>query len=267
MIKSYFYINKPAFFKFLFLGLLTCIIFYLTADVLHCDDGLIPVNDSYYYDGLIPVNESHVTTAYNTSCWENNYHNRTEQIAYPIFRDGQPIYQAYNEGIQATSQGYRYEVGGGSGVININATNYSMSGRPVPLEYIGEDIQGNPLYSYTYPTSTSSTQLGEIHPVANEVINNKYYKVDWPQRKVHFEEATLYQKLANKAKSTVLKRLVKYNEPTSQRRERRDARDRAMWEEKWARRANEAHRDYEKRKAVYESQRQRESYRKVNRFD
>jgi hypothetical protein len=61
--------------------------------------------------------------------------------------------------------------------------------------------------------------------------------------------------------------LVKYNEPTSERLERRDAINRAMWEEKWARRANKAHRDYERRKAIYESQRQRESYRKVNRFD
>jgi hypothetical protein len=59
---------KSTFLKLLLIALVVFISFFLTAGVIHCDDGLIPVNELYYYEGLIPVNESHyVTTSDNTS--------------------------------------------------------------------------------------------------------------------------------------------------------------------------------------------------------
>ena len=54
-------INKyiPSIFKLLFVILVTFLVFFITGDVIHCDDGIIPVSQSYDYEGLIPVNESH----------------------------------------------------------------------------------------------------------------------------------------------------------------------------------------------------------------
>lgn len=263
-----FYINKSLFLNILLLVLIIYLQILFTG-IIHCDDGLIPLNESVYNDGLIPVDEFNNNTnrSYNTSSWENNYQNRIVQEAYPQYRDGQPIYQAYNEGLQATPQGYRYELGGGSGTIDTNATNYSMEGKPVPLEYIGVDIHGNTIYRYTYPTTTCSTQLGEVAPVPSEVINERYYEGGVRRPSLDFSKTTLSQKIYNKAKVVVKNRFAKYNEPTWQRRMRTDEYDRQASEAKWARRAAEDQKNYERRKAAYELQRKIESYKKVRRFD
>ena len=264
-----FYINiKPQVFKILLIVLILSLQFFFTGTI-HCDDGLIPINECGYNDGLIPINESNYNTtgSYNTSSWENNYQNRILQETYPQYRDGQPLYKPYNVGLQETPQGYRYELGGGSGTINPNATNYSMEGKPVALEYVGVDIHGNHIYSYAYPTTTCSTQLGEIQPVPTEVINERYYEGGVPRPPLNFSETTLGQRIYNKAKVIVKNRFAKYNEPTWQRRMRTEEYDRRTRDLKWARRAAEDQVMYERRKAAYEIQRRMESYKKVRRFD
>jgi len=50
--------NIPTFFKLLFIFLVAYVLFFITGEIIYCDDGLIPVNEAYYYEGLIQVNES-----------------------------------------------------------------------------------------------------------------------------------------------------------------------------------------------------------------
>jgi hypothetical protein len=104
-----------------------------------------------------------------------------------------------------------------------------MNGRPVALDYIGQDVNGNPLYSYKYPSTISSTQLGEIEPIPSEVINSRYYEGGGvPRPPLDLSKSTLGQKIVNKAKIIVKNRFAKYNEPTSQSLARREAYDRRM---------------------------------------
>jgi hypothetical protein len=129
-----------------------------------------------------------------------------------ILCDDQIVYQAYNQGLQETSCGYRYELGGGSGNININATNYTMDGKPVYMEYIGVDINGNPIYNYTYPTSLHTTQLGEIEPVPTEVINNAYYQGGGYIKPLDTSNPTLKRRVYNKIKIGIKNHIAKSND-------------------------------------------------------
>lgn len=137
----------------------------MTGEVL-CDDGLIPINEYDY----------NAATSYNTNSWENHYQNRiTLPESYAKYNEGRPIYQAYNEGLQQTSQGYRYELETSQGspyeLEAYQGYRYELGGRALPVEYGGVDSNGNPIY-YTL----NSTQLGEISPTRSEVINNNYYQ-------------------------------------------------------------------------------------------
>jgi hypothetical protein len=256
---------KPTFFRLLLIVLIVFTIFSFTGE-LKCDDGLIPISEYNYNEGLIPVEESSVR--YNSSSWENNYHSRNVQESYLQYKNGQPLYQAYNVGLQETSQGYRYELGGGSSTININANDYTQDGRPVALEYAGVDVNGQTIYRYTYPTTTCSTQLGEIEPVRSEVINERFYEGGgWPKPPLDVSKTTLGDKIYNKAKIAIKNRFAKYNEPTWQRQERVEAYDRQMSKIRQMRRAEESQRYYEKCKRQFQYYKSIESSKKVRRFD
>jgi hypothetical protein len=181
----------------------------------------------------------------------------------------------YENGLHQTTEGYRYELGGGeryelgggTGLVNVNDTRYIMGDRPVALEYAGEDASGNPLYRYTYPTTTGSTQIGEIEPVPNEVINSKYYEGGVPRPSLDVSKTNLGRKAFNKAKVVVKNRFAKYNEPSSQRRMRLELSDRQYIEAKYARRADEARRAYDRSQIVYGHKKPIATYKTVRRFD
>jgi hypothetical protein len=150
------YIN--IFLYLLFIIILLSCYFYITGEIYYCDDEV-----TY------------------TSSWENNYRNRTNgSTSYmTCYNDGRPIYQPYNEGLQYTSNGHRYEL----------PTNYTNSirfadnlganqepfvveldGNTVYAKHMSTDIHGNHLYSYSYD---GSTQIGVIEPTMSGV--NRYY--------------------------------------------------------------------------------------------
>ena len=123
-------------------------------------------------------------------------------------------------------------------------------------------------YSYTYPTTTCSTQLGEIQPIPSEVINSRYYEGGGvPKPPLDFNKTTLSDKLYNKAKMTIKNRFAKYNEPTAQRLERNRILNIQMATQKQARRAAEWHSYCEKRRAQFEYSDKIVCARKVRRFD
>jgi hypothetical protein len=93
---------------------------------------------------------------------------------------GRPIYKPYNEGLQYTSNGFRYEMSGETAHQNIDrfipdpSVNQEtfiteLDGTPVYAKYYGTDIQGNRVYGYT---NDESTMLGEIEPT--KFIENGY---------------------------------------------------------------------------------------------
>lgn len=250
---------KLIIFKLLFFILILYFNYFLTGEI-RCDDGIIPIEEFDY--------------STTTPSWENNYQNRTItlQESYPEHINNGSIYQAYNERLQATSQGYRYELGGGSGTININATNYSMEGKPVALEYVGTDINGCHMYKYAYPTTSYSTQLGEIEPIPSEVINNRFYEGGGlPKPPLDYSKTTVGKKIYNKAKVLVKNRLAKYNEPSWQRSERLRTIDNANARAREEIRRAQVQIDYERRLALYNGYQQRElahqMHKKVRRFD
>jgi hypothetical protein len=136
-------------------------------------------------------------------------------VGYPTCDSlGRSLYQPYNTGLQHTAEGYRYELGGGHGMININETNYTMDGRPVAMEYMGTDSAGNPMYKYAYPTTIESTQLGEIEPASNEVLMDAYYKSGGVIPKVPLDTSasTFKRRVFNKVKVGVKNYIARGND-------------------------------------------------------
>jgi hypothetical protein len=127
------------------------------------------------------------------------------------YSDGRPIYQAYNEGLQETLHGYRYELNGNSAV-NIRQESFfnELDGRSVHLQYVGVDIQGNPIYQHV-PVS-NSTQLGEIAPTHSEVINGGYYQGNGYNMPLDTSNPTLKRRFYNKVKVGIKNHIAKSND-------------------------------------------------------
>lgn len=263
---------KPTNIKLFFIVLAIFIFFFATADVIHCDDGLIPVNESYYYEGLIPVNESHYYEglipanesnynsgiSHNVSSWQNHYQNSTLQESYPIIREGQPIYQAYNETLQLPSQGNRYELD-----VDNNRYEYGDDGTRY-IKYGWTDSSDSSTHLPAYSTR-NSTELGEIHPIPDEVLSREYHGVARPPLDV--SKTTLSRKVYNKAKVVVKNRFAKYNEPSWQRQERVKSYNRQMLQDKLARNAAKDKLYYDRQRLQYEYYEKIAYARKVRRFD
>jgi len=89
-------------------------------------------------------------------------------------------------------QGYRYE----------------LDGKPDNIQYVGVDIQGNPIYKYI----RESTQLGEIAPTRSEVINDGYYHGNGYSLPLDTSKTTLKRRIFNKVKVSIKNHIAKSND-------------------------------------------------------
>jgi hypothetical protein len=136
------YITKP-FHYLLILFLIPLMHFYFTHEVLLCDDNQGSPRETY-----------------------NNYYG---------YNDRSTPYQAYQPGLQITSEGYRFELE--NNCVNYPSLKLNINGKLVYAQYSGIDAMGNHMYTYENDSfSEDSTKLGEIEPTRSEVINEAYYK-------------------------------------------------------------------------------------------
>lgn len=145
---------------------------FFGSEVYHCDD--IPSNENVRGEYWHNVNNQE-------SSWYNNYQSRNQYTQYPTTHsDGTPRYEPYNEGLQSTSNGHRYELPNNEtgGWIeeptrNLDQFTAELDGVPIYARYHYTDMQGKDYYSYSYD---GSTQIGIIEPTRSEVIGNGYYQ-------------------------------------------------------------------------------------------
>jgi len=111
-------------------------------------------------------------------------------------------YQPYRPGLQETSEGYRFELPADNStsppVLRVN-----INGKVVFAEYSGQDIQGNPMYTYkNHNFSVDSTQLGLIEPTRSEVLGKGYYQGSgWGHKVTTNKYDTNRRSIWNKIKS------------------------------------------------------------------
>jgi len=201
-----------------------CYIYCNISEVYLCDDGLIPSNSDF----------NQVSNNIASYSWETNYRGQNIPLEYsthysdgrPMYKaynlglqetyrthysNGTPIYQPYNDGLQGTIHGYRYELSGSSAV-NTGPEPFfnELDGKSVDLQYVGVDIQGNPVYQYI--SVHNSTQLGEIGPTRSEVLNDGYYHGTGFNMPLDTSNTTLKRRLYNKVKVGIKNHIAKSND-------------------------------------------------------
>jgi len=159
------YFDLLYFLYFIYIIIATFCYYCLTSEICYCDDGL---NSNYTYAN------------YDTNYWIDNYNNKTNTLhPHCTQHNGGTVYQSYAQGLQQTSEGYRYELIGDYPTNNEIPASLQPGDRSGYAQYIGVDMQGNPIYNYNYNYDYSvrdnSVQIGLIEPSRNEVINNEYY--------------------------------------------------------------------------------------------
>jgi len=156
---SIIYIKEYMWYIWLCYIIINC--FFITNDVCLCDDNIS----------------------------ETGNNDNRQDISYPRYdNEGRPIYQPYREGIQNTSNGYRYEMDGSStreGLHNTsNGYRYEVEGRPVnhhdnhPCSYeSSRRVNLNQMYSnnnnntYNSANVPYSTKIA-VNPKSNSVVNS-----------------------------------------------------------------------------------------------
>lgn len=206
-ITTYIYVYFNAFYISIILRIFIFLYtFYLTGasqEIYHCDD--------------YPSVENTTGDSYE-STWYNNYQNRNYNNQYhTTHSDGTPLYEPYNEGLQPTSKGHRYELSNNERTVrfeeperNLDQFTAELDGRPVYARYYYTDMQGQDHYSYSYD---GSTMIGEIEPTKSEVIGNGYYRGsgnEW--RIVDTSPTTTTRRIYNKVKTSIKNHIAKSND-------------------------------------------------------
>ena len=125
------------------------------------------------------------------------------------------------------------------------------------------DSNGNPIYYYTYPT-TNSTQLGDISPTRNEVLNDNYYYSGGYKIPLDTSKTTFKDRLKNKVKTSIKNHIAKSSdESLRQERIPSEISSKRLYELKKVARAQDSRRAldvaYNKSRISYD--------KKVRRFD
>lgn len=180
--------------------------FFTGGEIYHCDD--------------LPSYEN----ATNNSTWYNNYQTRNEEARYhTTHSDGTPLYEPYNEGLQPTSNGHRYELPANERVVRFQEPSASahviqpqqernldqfiaeLDGRPIYARFHYTDMQGKDFYSYSYD---GSTMIGIIEPTRSEVVGNGYYQgTGWTI--VRNVPDTTSRRIYNKVKTSIKNHIAK----------------------------------------------------------
>jgi hypothetical protein len=239
-INSYFYLFSMYYVKyprmFTFILWLVCMVF--TTDYVLCDDGVSP--DTRGYESNVNPGVSHISELDGNSVRYGFNQDIRPRIQGPsnyppygydfasgrIASDGMVNpesvqYQPYRPGLQATSEGYRYEMVGAGNPESVQYQPYRpglhATSEGYRYEFVGDYTQQKRvafnLNINSSETSDTSTQLGLIEPTRSEVINNSYYYAEW-RRNTPYDtsESSLKRRVYNKIKTTVSNHIAKSNE-------------------------------------------------------